>query len=208
MRDNAFCSGFLVQRLEAFGAETVIAPFAEWLSYSTYRYTRDSLWKANYQGVLKSKIQELTQDFTAHRLRRAVHGMYDEAREVELHQMLDSCGPYIHRHYDGDPALNLGSSVALARTGISGIANILPFTCMPGTIVACVSDQFKRDHDGMPYVSIAYDGQEDTSIDLRLQAFMHQAKEFAARKGFDRQSHLSGSARKASKNSTTSAVTP
>ena len=208
MRDNAFCSGFLVKRLEAFGAETVIAPFAEWLSYSTYRYTRDSLWKGDYRGVLKSKLQEFTQDVTAHKLRRAVHGRYDEAREVELHQMLDSCAPYIHRHYDGDPALNLGSSVALARTGISGIANILPFTCMPGTIVACVSDQFKRDHDGIPYVSIAYDGQEDTSIDLRLQAFMHQAKEFAKQRGCDLQTHLPGSGAKQSKKSTTSAVTP
>jgi predicted nucleotide-binding protein (sugar kinase/HSP70/actin superfamily) len=192
MRDNAFCSGFLVKRLEAFGAETVIAPFAEWLSYSTYRYTRDSRWKGDYRGVLKSKLQEFTQDLTANQLRRAVHGMYDEEREVELHQMLDSCAPYIHRHYDGDPALNLGSSVALAGTGISGIANILPFTCMPGTIVACVSDQFKRDHDNIPYVSIAYDGQQDSSIDLRLQAFMHQAQEFGAQKGYDRRIHASG----------------
>lgn len=195
MRDNAFCSGFLVQRLEALGAETLIAPFAEWLSYSTYRYTRDSLWKGDYRGVLKSKLQELTQDLTAHSLRRALHGAYDEAREIELHEMLGCCGPYIHRHYDGDPPLNLGSSVALAKTGISGIANILPFTCMPGTIVTCVSDQFKRDHNGIPYVSIAYDGQEDTSIDLRLQAFMHQANEFAAQHGHDRRPHLAAASR-------------
>ena len=187
MRDNPFCSGFLVQRLEKFGAETLIAPFSEWLSYSTYRYTRDSLWKGNYKGVLKSKIQEFTQEYSARKLQRSVHGMYDEERELTLHDMLDSCWPYIHRHYDGDPALNLGSSVTLAKTGISGIANILPFTCMPGTIVACVSDQFKRDHDHIPYVSIAYDGQEDTSIDLRLQAFMHQARVFAREKGYDSQ---------------------
>ncbi|MBW2684174.1 MAG: CoA activase, partial [Deltaproteobacteria bacterium] len=45
MRDNAFCSGHLVTKLEKFGAETWIAPFAEWLSYSTIRYTRDSKWK-------------------------------------------------------------------------------------------------------------------------------------------------------------------
>ncbi len=54
---------------------------------------------------------------------------------------------------------------------------------MPGTLVASVSDQLRKDKGNIPYVSIAYDGQEDVSIDLRLQAFMHQAKQFADEKG-------------------------
>jgi predicted CoA-substrate-specific enzyme activase len=186
MRDNPFCSGFLVDRLEKFGAETWIAPFGEWLSYSTYRYTRDSIWKGDYKGLMKSKIQDIAQKTASKKLQHAIHGMYDEEREIELHEMLQSCGPYIHKHYDGDPALNLGTSVSLAKTGISGISNILPFTCMPGTVVTAISDQFKRDHDNIPYVSIAYDGQEDTAIDMRLQAFMHQAREFAIEKGYDK----------------------
>jgi len=185
MRDNPFCSGHLVQKLEQYGAETVIAPFSEWLSYSTYRYTRDSKWKGDYKGILKSKIQHYAQNYSAKKLQQSVHGLYDHKREIELHEMLESCGPYIHKHYDGDPALNLGSSVALFKTGISGIANILPFTCMPGTVVTALADRFKRDHDNIPYVSIAYDGQEDSAIDLRLQAFMHQAREFAKSKGYD-----------------------
>ena len=57
---------------------------------------------------------------------------------------------------------------------------------MPGTVVASVSHKFKKDHNELPYVSIAYDGQEDSSIDLRLQAFMHQAKEYAARQGHNK----------------------
>lgn len=185
MRDNPFCSGFLVERLEKFGAETWIAPFGEWLSYSTYRYTRDSIWKGDYKGLMKSKIQAYAQKMVSKKLQQSLFGMYDRERDIELHEMLESCGPYIHKHYDGDPALNLGTSVALSKTGISGIVNILPFTCMPGTVVTAVSDQFKRDHDNIPYISIAYDGQEDTAIDMRLQAFMHQAKEFAMEKGHD-----------------------
>ena len=62
MRDNDFCSGHLVSRLEKFGAETWIAPFAEWLSYSTIRYTRDSKWKGDFKGVVKSKLQEYFQE--------------------------------------------------------------------------------------------------------------------------------------------------
>ena len=103
-----------------------------------------------------------------------------------MKDMLNSCGNYIHKHYDGDPALNLGSSVQLAKKNISGIVNLLPFTCMPGTVVASVSHKFKKDNNEIPYVSIAYDGQEDASIDLRLQAFMHQAKEYSVRFGYNK----------------------
>ncbi len=186
MRDNAFCSGFLVKRLEKFGAETFIAPFSEWLAYSTLRYTRDSRWKGDYRGVVKSKIQSYAQEVSARQLYRAVHGMIDESREFSVNDMLNSCGQYIHKHYDGDPALNLGSSVLLAQTGISGIVNILPFTCMPGTVVSTVSRQFKKDHGELPYLSIPYDGQEDTAIELRLQAFIHQAGEYARKHGLDK----------------------
>jgi predicted nucleotide-binding protein (sugar kinase/HSP70/actin superfamily) len=185
MRDNPFCSGFLVERLEKFGAETFIAPFSEWIAYSTLRYTRDSRWKGDMKGLFKSRIQSYAQDITARNLYKAVHGLYDESREISVNDMLNSCGNYIHRHYDGDPALNIGSSVILSQTGISGIANILPFTCMPGTVVSAVSRDFKKDHDDLPYISIPYDGQEDTAIELRLQAFMHQAREFAKKNGLN-----------------------
>jgi len=182
MRDNSFCNGHVLERLEQYGAETFIAPFSEWLIYSTYRYTRDSKWKGSYKGILKSKIQEYSQNISARRLHKLAHGYFDETKDIQVEEMLDMCGPYIHRHYDGDPALNLGNSSALFDQGIAGITNILPFTCMPGTVVSAVSDKFKRDHDSIPYISIAYDGQEDTAIDMRLQAFMHQAKEYASRK--------------------------
>ncbi|MEN8204026.1 MAG: acyl-CoA dehydratase activase [Bacteroidota bacterium] len=183
MRDNDFCSGHLISRLEKFGAETWIAPFAEWIAYSTIRYTRDSRWKGDFKGVIKSKLQEYFQEVTAKKITRQFHGLFDEDKEVAVKDMLNACGPYVHRHYDGDPALNLGTSAILADKGISGIANILPFTCMPGTLVASVSDQLRKDKGNIPYVNIAYDGQEDASIELRLQAFMHQATQYAEEKG-------------------------
>jgi len=186
MRDNPFCNGFIIDRLEKNGAETWIAPFGEWLSYTTYRYKRDSIWKDDYKGLMKAKIQDFAQKMVSKKIQKSLFGMYDSQRDIELHEMLESCGPYIHKHYDGDPALNLGTSVSLAKTGISGIANILPFTCMPGTVIESVSDRFKRDHNNIPYVNIAYDGQDNTTIDMRIQAFMHQAKEYAKEKGYDK----------------------
>ena len=74
----------------------------------------------------------------------------------------------------------MGTSVALAKRGVSGFAAILPFTCMPGTLIASVSDSFRKDHNNIPFINIAYDGQDSVSLDTRLQAFVFQVKEFAA----------------------------
>lgn len=182
MRDNAYCSARLVERLEELGAETLIMPTSEWLLYSTYRYIRDSRWKGNIKGLFKAHIQQISQHFTAGRVSSKVKNRIDKKGITHLDKILDSCDPYIHKDYDGDPALSFGNAALLAGHHISGVANILPFTCMPGTVIASSSEIFRKDHNHIPWLNIAYDGQEDTALESRLQAFMFQAREFRAKR--------------------------
>ena len=107
----------------------------------------------------------------------------DLFRDIPLDQILELCNPYVDKDYDGQPALVLGSSAGQVSTGISGIVNIMPFTCMPETLTAAVTPIFRKDFNNIPWLNIAYDGQEDTSIVTKLQAFMHQATEYAQRNG-------------------------
>ena len=178
MRDNPFCSANLVDRLEALGAETIMAPFGEWLQYSTYRYWRDSKWKGNLKGMFKAKIQEFGQHISANSLTKNVRELLVMKDEIEVKDMLKRCEPYIHRDYDGDPPIALGSASALVESNISGVVHIMPFTCMPGTLICSVTNDFRKDHNNIPWENFAYDGQEDAAIDTRLQAFMHQVEEY------------------------------
>jgi predicted nucleotide-binding protein (sugar kinase/HSP70/actin superfamily) len=179
MRNNAGCNGNIADRLEDLGAEVLIGPTSEWIYYSTYRFTRDSRWKNDTKGIIKSKIQGLGQDIIAASLLKGIKKFTDHEKDVSLHEMLNLCNAYINEFYDGDPPIAMGSSVALTKRGVSGIASILPFTCMPGTLVASVSDSFRKDHNNIPFINIAYDGQDNVSLDTRLQAFFFQVKEFA-----------------------------
>lgn len=178
MRDNKFCSGNIVGRLEALGAETLMSPFSEWFVYSTYRYMRDSKWKGDYMGIFKSKIQEYSQHASYKKLLHAVDELVDTEKDIPLEVMLELTAPYVHKDYDGDPVMAIGTASALVKKGASGICNVLPFTCMPGTLICSISDSFRKDHNNIPWVDFAYDGQDDASIDTRLQAFMHQVKEY------------------------------
>ncbi len=179
MRDNAGCNGNIANRLEDLGVEVNIGPFSEWILYSTYRFTRDSRWKNDTKGIIKSKIQAFGQDLIAASLLRGIEKFTDHEKDVSLHDMLSLCNKYVNQFYDGDPPIAMGTSVALAKKGVSGMAAILPFTCMPGTLIASVSDNFRKDHNNIPFINIAYDGQDSVSLDTRLQAFVFQVKEYA-----------------------------
>jgi len=179
MRDNAGCNGNIANRLEDLGAEVLIGPFSEWITYSTHRFTRDSKWKNDTKGVFKSRLQGIGQEIIVESLLRGITKFTDHEKEVSLHDMLNMCNTYVSEFYDGDPPIAMGSSAALAKRGVSGIAAILPFTCMPGTLIAAVSDSFRKDNNNIPFINIAYDGQDSVSLDTRLQAFVFQVKEYA-----------------------------
>ena len=181
MRDNPYCSNFLVERLEKLGAETVMAPFAEWINYSTLRFIRDSRWKGDIKNLVKAKIQHFFQKTLEKKVTNSIKNIIDLAGEIEVEEMLENCGEFIHRDYDGDPPLAIGSAVMLASQKISGVVNILPFTCMPGTINCTVSNALRKKHQGLPWENFAYDGHDNIGMETRFEAFMHQVKEYRQR---------------------------
>jgi predicted nucleotide-binding protein (sugar kinase/HSP70/actin superfamily) len=183
MRDNPYANGFIAQKLENLGAEIMVTPVREWVNYSTYRYWRDSMRERSLKGLIKAKIQEVYQKRTERRLVNVVRDYVDVHRDIHLKETLELCTPYVDKSYDGQPALVLGGSAGQVATGIAGIVNIMPFTCMPETFTTSVTPLFRKDFDNIPWLNIAFDGQEDTSIDTKLQAFMHQATEYARRRG-------------------------
>ncbi len=182
MRDNPYANNFVVKRLEELGAETMTAPFGEWVNYSTIRYIRDSRWKGNITKLFKAKLQLFFQRELEKRIVKSVHGLLNLEHEIAVEDMLLNSADYIHKDYDGEPALVLGAAKLLYEKNISGIVNIIPFTCMPGTITCSVSQNFRKDHNGIPWENYAYDGQENVGMETRFEAFMFQVKKFAENK--------------------------
>jgi predicted nucleotide-binding protein (sugar kinase/HSP70/actin superfamily) len=52
----------------------------------------------------------------------------------------------------------------------------MPLTCMPGTIASAILKRVREEHNNIPLLTIAYEGQKDSQTLTRLEAFMHQAK--------------------------------
>ena len=84
--------------------------------------------------------------------------------------------------FEGEAILSVGKAIDFIEKGASGIINVMPFTCMPGTVSAAILRLVQKKYD-VPIINVAYDGQGLTNIDTRLEAFMYQVREHFAGSG-------------------------
>ena len=80
-----------------------------------------------------------------------------------------------------EAVLTMARTLDLARHGLAGVINVLPFSCMPGTVVSCMAPRLRQEMNGIPWLDVAFDGQEETNLYTRLEAFMHQSFQYHRR---------------------------
>ena len=98
--------------------------------------------------------------------------------EPSTRQLLNHSRPYLHSSFEGEAILTIGKSIDLVGKNISGIINVMPFTCMPGNISTSILKKVRGDYEDFPFLNLAYDGLKDTSVKTRLEAFVYQTRQF------------------------------
>ncbi|MFH1825957.1 MAG: acyl-CoA dehydratase activase-related protein [bacterium] len=176
LRCNPACNGDIVRRLETLGGRAWTAPLTEWSYYTNLGYMYESLMRKNPGHLLQALLIDLTQKWDEHRLSKVFRGTIKNLHEPSIIKTLKHAAPYLHYSYKGEAALSLGKAVDYIQKGASGIINIMPFTCMPGTVVSALSKRLRQDHGDFPWLDLSIDGNEGVNLDTRLEAFIHQAK--------------------------------
>ena len=80
-----------------------------------------------------------------------------------------------------EATLTMGRILDVGRHGLSGIVNVLPFSCMPGNVVVCLGPRLRKELHGIPWLDVAFDGQRGTNLRTRLEAFLHHAFQYHRR---------------------------
>jgi len=132
---------------------------------------------------MSRKIINYFQIKDMHKLEAVYHGSLRNFHEPLITETFEYAAPYLDASFEGEAILSIGKSEDFMLKGASGIINIIPFTCMPGNIVVALLKRFRDDHDNVPVLNIACDGQEQTNTLARLEAFMYQVYQY-------RQNHL------------------
>jgi predicted nucleotide-binding protein (sugar kinase/HSP70/actin superfamily) len=183
VRSNKFSNEEAVREIESLGGEVWMPPIGEWLLYVVH-FSKYNAWvNRSFRELLTVCLEERVQKKDEHRLEEIFHGSIKNLKEPSIPETLDLAKDYLHPSFEGEAILSMGKSRDFVQKGACGLVNIMPFTCMPGTVVNSLFKRFREHHNNIPYLNLAYDGQEQTHTRTRLEAFMYQVRQYKERRG-------------------------
>ncbi|MBE3123913.1 MAG: CoA activase, partial [Planctomycetes bacterium] len=182
VRCNPFTNHFMVRQIESMGGEAILPPFEEWVNYIGWSRVTDAKMDRHYLRLITEKITDFVQRREKYRIlnefRGAIRQFFDEPPSDHV---IDLGRRYLDPSLRGEPILSMGRCMEYVEAGCDGVVNLHPFNCMPGTIVNALLTKFQKDWD-MPTLKVAYDGLQQSTETVRIEAFMHQCRErFEAR---------------------------
>jgi len=181
VRSNRFSNEDLVKKLEALGAEVRMPTIGEWIFYTNYTSKRKN-WKRKQFGDF---VRTFTNDFFQHKDERKLENVFNGdlrcGHEPSVEELITRATPYIDESFEGEAILSVGKTLDYIDKGAHGIVNAMPFTCMPGTVVNALLKRLRDENNSIPYLNMVYEGAEDTNSITRMEAFVHQARDFMER---------------------------
>jgi predicted nucleotide-binding protein (sugar kinase/HSP70/actin superfamily) len=181
VRNDPYANGWTEDKIEDLGGEVLPTWILEWFEFVNHSFLRKAARTRDLRGILAGTAKRILMSHVRRTMERPFAGLLEGRHHPSSAEVLAAARPYMKENIGGEAILCIGAPVALAARGaIDGAVNVLPFTCLPGTIVTAVSKRLRRDFPDLPWLNLSFDGQEDTDNDARLEAFMHQVRAAAS----------------------------
>jgi len=174
-RTNSQANAELVKELEGLGVRVLLPSVSEWILYSNLTAIRRARRTGTWREFARLHIENLVQIRDIRRLESAVLPL-DEGRESLTNEIIKMARPFLSDEFEGESILSVGKAVEFIQKGVSGIINVMPLTCMPGTIVNALLKRVRDEIGNRPLLPLPCDGQQETLRSLRLEAFVYQAR--------------------------------
>ena len=181
VRSNRFSNENLVTKLETLGAEVWMPGISEWIYYTNFTGKRKSWHRKELVDFFRTKTNHFFQQKDEKRLEDLLNGGKHGEHEPKVEDIIKKASPYLHDSFEGEAVLSIGKSIDYIAKGAHGIVNAMPFTCMPGTVVNALLKRLREDNENIPYLNMVYEGAEDSNSMTRMEAFVHQARDYMQR---------------------------
>ncbi|MFH1075274.1 MAG: acyl-CoA dehydratase activase [Pseudomonadota bacterium] len=178
-RANRFANEDVIRKVESLGGEVWLPTVSEWLLYINFVAMDRSLMRPDIRSFLRTFLTDRIQKIDEHSIGIDYFGRkgYRTAKDPEILKIVYNARHYLHRAFRGEAILSVGKTIDYIEKGASGILNIIPFACMPGTIANAILKRCAEDNGRIPFLNMAYDGQSEAGGITRLEAFMYQVKQ-------------------------------
>jgi predicted nucleotide-binding protein (sugar kinase/HSP70/actin superfamily) len=178
---NAQSNLGVVRAIEKAGGEVVQGTFSDWLYFVDWRRKDLSLRFHEYRNFIGGCISDLYQHWIERRFTNPLRDVLRHPPEAPIPVAMKRLRVCYEPVLGTEAVLTMARTLDLAQHGLAGVINVLPFSCMPGTVVSCMASSLREEMHGVPWLDIAFDGQEETNLHTRLEAFMHQTFQYHRR---------------------------
>jgi len=170
LRSNRFSNNNLVKVCEAAGLEVIVSSTGEWIKYISYRHLEDSIRFRKAKKLLSSYIGNRIVEGSEHKLLNRAKALADEP-EPSIRQILSRTSLYLSPRCGSEAVLSIGSGVEwMENPNFAGVISVMPHGCMPGGIVAAMSEKLSQIYH-KPWISLTYDGILETNNLTRINNF-------------------------------------
>lgn len=175
---NSWVNHDLIRTFEALGAEVKIhgLTVSNCLTFfSQHYYARQRMQEKEYRAALYCLMRNKWLMSWVDKIEAHVNGALKPFGILRSRTILDKVRPFIH--YDIDPILATFTARVqnFAEEGVSGINNIYVLNCMIGNTLVPIFKQALKPYKNLPILHAVYDGQKQTNMKTRIEAFVHQA---------------------------------
>jgi predicted nucleotide-binding protein (sugar kinase/HSP70/actin superfamily) len=174
VRNHRFANRDIIRQLEELGAACDLASLAEWIYYTNFTRAKMARRKGQWKNLINNAMQDYFQHKIERALARPLEKKFGRLAEHKIDHVINLAKPYLDESFEGEAILSVGKTVEYYEEGFGGVVNVMPFTCMPSTIVSTQTRRLSSDCGEMPILNLSFDGQEDATLTTRLEAFVEQ----------------------------------
>ncbi|MFH2002436.1 MAG: acyl-CoA dehydratase activase [Planctomycetota bacterium] len=182
-RTNKLANRNLFTTLEELGCEVWPSPFiVDVFDFGLKMEFARSLYRRDMWEFINKAWVIALKELSEQGIRKLFQERFRHVEEPGYKEVVAIAAPYVGERSSEVLMLNIAKMVDFAAKGADGIINAMCFNCMVGSVSAAMTLKLRRDNNNIPIVNLVLGGTEGTAQTLRLEAFIHQVKEFAARK--------------------------
>jgi len=170
LRSNRFSNSNLVKECEKAGLEVIVSPIGEWIKYITHRNIEDRVRDRELKKIAVGYIRKLLLKYDEHSVVTRFKDVLDDI-EPSIGNVLALSSQYLSPKCGSEAVLSIGTGIEwMESPDFAGVISVMPHGCMPGGIVAAMSETFSAQY-GKPWINLTYDGFLETTNLERINNF-------------------------------------
>ncbi|MEE8619487.1 MAG: acyl-CoA dehydratase activase-related protein, partial [Dehalococcoidia bacterium] len=170
LRSNRFSNQDLVWECEKAGLEVVVSSIGEWLKYIFYRHVEDAVRDRKFLKALISYIIKRVWEHDEHKVISHYDNLVD-MKEPSTEEVLRLTSEWLSPKCGSEAVLSIGTGVEwMESPKFAGVISVMPHGCMPGGIVAAMSEKFSALYR-KPWINLTYDGFVESTNLTRINNF-------------------------------------